>query len=150
MKTNTIIILSSFVTLFAPIGPLVTIALISIGFDFGFGIWRSVKSRRKAGSSAKIGDIIQSKKMLATGVKSLIYSAVISFFFLVEKYIAGDIIAHFISIELLLTKAVALFFVVTEVKSMNESYKDVTGKDMLKSFRDFITGLKTESDKWKS
>lgn len=150
MKTYTIIILSSFVTLFAPIGPLVTIALISIGFDFGFGIWRSVKSRRKAGSEAKIGDIIQSTKMLATGVKCLIYAAAIAFFYLVERFIAGDIISHFISIELLLTKAVALFFVCIEVKSMNESYKDVTGKDMLKAFRDFITGLKTESDKWKS
>jgi hypothetical protein len=150
MKTNTIIVLSSFITLFAPIGPLVTIALISIGFDFGFGIWRSVKSRRKEGSSAKIGDIIQSTKMLATGVKGGIYAATIGFFYLVEKFIAGDIIAHFISIELLLTKAIALFFVFIEVKSMNESYKDVTGKDMLKAFRDFITGLKTESDKWKN
>jgi hypothetical protein len=150
MKTNIIIVLSSFITLFAPIGPLVTIALISIGFDFGFGIWRSVQSRRKEGSSAKIGDIIQSTKMLATGVKGGIYAATIGFFYLVEKFIAGDIIAHFISIELLLTKAIALFFVFIEVKSMNESYKDVTGKDMLKSFRDFITGLKSESDKWKS
>jgi hypothetical protein len=149
MKTNTIIILSSFITLFAPVGPLVTVALISIGFDLGFGIWRSIKSRRKAGSTAKIGDIITSQKMLATGIKCLIYAAAIFFFYLVEKYIAGDIISHFISIELLLTKAVALFFVFIEVKSMNESYKDVTGKDILKSFRDFITGLKSESDKWR-
>lgn len=150
MKTNTLIILSSFITLFAPIGPLVTIALISIGFDFGFGVWRSIKSRRKAGSTARIGDIITSQKMLATGIKSLIYAAAIAFFYLVEKYIAGDIIAHFISIELLLTKAIALFFVFIEVKSMNESYKDITGKDILKSFRDFMTGLKSESDKWRS
>jgi hypothetical protein len=149
MKTNTIIILSSFITLFAPIGPLVTVALISIGFDFGFGIWRSVQSRRKEGSSASISDIIQSTKALATGVKCLIYAAAISFFYLVEKFIAGDIISHFISIELLLTKAIALFFVFIEVKSMNESYKDITGKDILKAFRDFITGLKSESDKWR-
>jgi hypothetical protein len=32
---------------------------------------------------------------------------------------------------------------------MNENYKDVTGKDILASFKKFITGLKKESDKWR-
>jgi hypothetical protein len=92
---------------------------------------------------------MQSQGLYRTAVKSVVYAGSISFFFLVEKYIAGDIIAHFISIELLLTKAIALFLVFVEVKSMNENYKDVTGKDIIVAFRKFITGLKSESDKWK-
>jgi hypothetical protein len=68
---------------------------------------------------------------------------------MIEKYIAGDIIAHFISVELLITKAVAFFCVFTEVKSINENYKDVTGIDLLTKFKAFMTGLKKESDKWK-
>lgn len=148
MKTNALIILSGIITILAPVGPLLTIALISIMLDVCFGVWRSYKKRENQG--AKFWDVVQSQRLYATAVKSAIYSAAITFFFLVEKYIAGDIIAHFIAIELLLTKAVALFFVFIEVKSMNESYKDVTGKDILASFRKFVTGLKSESDKWKS
>ena len=110
-------------------------------------MWRSYKKRED--QEEKFWDVVKSQRLYATAVKSAIYAGAIVFFFLVEKFIAGDIIAHFISIELLLTKAVALFFVFIEVKSMNESYKDVTGKDILASFRKFITGLKTESDKWK-
>lgn len=148
MKTNILIALSGILTIFAPVGPLLTISLISIFLDAGFGIWRSWRTRKDKESS--FGDILRSQRLFATAVKSLIYAGAIVFFFLVEKYIAGDIIAHFIAIELLLTKAVALFFVFIEVKSMNESYKDVTGKDIIASFKKFVTGLKTESDKWKS
>ncbi len=147
MKTNALIILSGILTILAPVGPLLTIALISILLDVGFGVWRSYKKRED--QEEKFWDVVKSQRLYATAVKSAIYAGAIVFFFLVEKFIAGDIIAHFISIELLLTKAVALFFVFIEVKSMNESYKDVTGKDILASFKKFVTGLKTESDKWR-
>lgn len=147
MKTNALIILSGIITILAPVGPLLTIALISILLDVGFGVWRSYKKRED--QEKKFWDVVQSQRLYATAVKSAIYASAITFFFLVEKYIAGDIIAHFISIELLLTKAVALFFVFIEVKSMNESYKDVTGKDIISAFKKFVTGLKTESDKWR-
>jgi hypothetical protein len=147
MKTNILIALSGIITIFAPVGPLLTISLISIFIDVCFGVWRSWKNRKDKNS--KFGDVLKSQRLFATAVKGAIYSGAIVFFFLVEKYIAGDIIAHFIAIELLLTKAVALFFVFIEVKSMNESYKDVTGKDILASFKKFVTGLKTESDKWR-
>ena len=147
MKTNALIILSSILTILAPVGPLLTIAMISIFLDVCFGVWRSYKKRKD--QDIKFWDVVQSQRLYATAVKSAIYAGAITFFFLVEKYIAGDIIAHFIAIELLLTKAVALFFVFIEVKSMNESYKHVTGKDILVSFKKFITGLKSESDKWR-
>lgn len=147
MKTNALIILSGIITILAPVGPLLTVALISIGLDVCFGVWRSYKKRED--QEVKFWDVVQSQRLYATAVKSAIYAAAITFFFLVEKYIAGDIISHFISIELLLTKAVALFFVFIEVKSMNESYKHVTGRDILSSFKKFITGLKSESDKWR-
>lgn len=147
MKTNILLALSGLLTIFAPVKPLMTIALIAIFLDVCFGVWRSYKRRENTDSS--LWDIMQSQGLYRTAVKSVVYAGSISFFFLVEKYIAGDIIAHFISIELLLTKAIALFLVFVEVKSMNENYKDVTGKDIIVAFRKFITGLKSESDKWK-
>lgn len=69
--------------------------------------------------------------------------------FLLEKYIAADIIAHFISIDLIMTKITAFFCVVVEIKSINESYESVTGKNVLKSLREFITRAKEEADKLK-
>lgn len=147
MKTSTLIFLTGLLTILAPVSPLLTISLVAIFLDVCFGVWRSWKKREN--KEAKFSDVMQSKGLYNTAVKCFTYAGAITFFYLVEKYIAGDIIAHFIAIELLLTKAVALFFVFIEVKSMNESYKDVTGKDILASFKKFITGLKSESDKWK-
>jgi hypothetical protein len=147
MKTNILLALSGLLTIFAPVKPLMTIALVAILLDVCFGVWRSYKKRED--QEARFWDVMQSQGLYRTAVKAAIYAGAISFFFLVEKYIAGDIIAHFIAIELLLTKAIALFLVFTEVKSINENYKDVTGRDILASFRKFVTGLKTESEKWK-
>lgn len=62
-----------------------------------------------------------------------------------EKFIAADLIAHFISIDLVMTKMVAFFCVSVEVKSINESYESVTGKNMLKSLREFVTRAKEEA-----
>jgi hypothetical protein len=64
---------------------------------------------------------------------------------LVERFIAGDLIAHFISIELVMTKVVAFFCVVVEVKSINESVEDVSGKNMLQCLRQFVTRAKNEA-----
>lgn len=147
MKTNALIILSSIFTILSPVKPLITVALIAIFLDVCFGVWRSYKKRED--QETKFWDVVQSQGLFSTAAKCLTYAGAITFFYVVEKFIAGDIIAHFIAIELLLTKAVALFVVFIEVKSMNESYKHVTGKDILFSFRKFITGLKTESDKWR-
>jgi tRNA U55 pseudouridine synthase TruB len=63
--------------------------------------------------------------------------------------IAGDIIAHFIAVELIMTKFVAFFCVIVEVKSINESYESVTGKNILAAMRKFVTRSKAELDNWK-
>jgi len=67
----------------------------------------------------------------------------------VETYIAADLVAHFIAIELILTKAVALFCVFVEVVSINESYYSVTGKNILKSLKSFVLRAKEGADKIK-
>jgi hypothetical protein len=48
-----------------------------------------------------------------------------------------------------MTKFVAFFCVVVEVKSMNESYESVTGKNILSSMKRFVSRSKDELDKWK-
>ena len=141
MKTKLLLICSSFLAVLSPIKPLIYVAILAILLDTGFGIWRSVK---KNGYTS-----FRSRKLSHTISKTFLYSLAIVFVFFVEKYIAADLVAHFIAIELILTKAVALFCVFTEVVSINESYESVTGRNILKSLKSFVLRAKEEADKIK-
>jgi hypothetical protein len=142
MKTKLVLMLTSILAVVSPVFPMIYIALLAILIDTGFGVWRSVK---KGGWKS-----IRSRRLSHVIIKSLLYSGAILFVFLIEKYIAADIVANFISIDLIMTKIVAFFCVVVEIKSINESYESVTGKNVLKSLREFITRAKEEADKLKS
>lgn len=141
MKNTTLTILASLFTILAPVQPMVIIAIISIFIDAIFGIWRSVK---KGGWKA-----FKSRRLSDTLGKAALYSGGIVFTFLIERFIAGDLIAHFIAVELIMTKFVAFFCVIVEVKSINESYEDMTGKNILAAMRKFVTRSKQELDGWK-
>lgn len=141
MKQTTLAIFASLFTVLAPVQPLVLVAILAIFIDTIFGVWRSVK---KNGWTS-----FKSRRLSDTLGKAVLYSGGIVFTFLIEKFIAGDIVAHFISVELIMTKFVAFFCVVVEVKSINESYESVTGKNILAAMRKFVTRSKQELDGWK-
>lgn len=141
MKNTTLAIFASLFTVLAPVQPLVLVAILAIFIDTIFGVWRSVK---KNGWTS-----FKSRRLSDTLGKAALYSGGIVFTFLIEKFIAGDIIAHFIAVELIMTKFVAFFCVVVEVKSINESYESVTGKNILAAMRRFVTRSKKELDGWK-
>ena len=107
MKNTTLAIFASLFTVLAPVQPLVLVAILAIFIDTIFGVWRSVK---KNGWSS-----FKSRRLSDTLGKAALYSGGIVFTFLIEKFIAGDIIAHFIAVELIMTKFVAFFCVVVEV-----------------------------------
>ncbi len=134
--------LASIIAVISPVFPMIYVAILAIMIDTGFGIWRSVK---KGGWKS-----IRSRRLSHVISKSLLYSGAILFTFLIETYIAADLVAHFIAIDLIMTKVVAFFCVVVEIKSINESYESVTGKNMLRSLREFITRAKEEADKFRS
>mgnify|MGYP003862566621 CR=1 FL=1 len=113
-------------TILTPVKPLVIVAILAIILDTCFGIWRSVK---KSGWKS-----IRSRRLSHTISKTLLYSGAIVFVFLLEKYVIADILAHFIAIDLLLTKAFTFFCVYTEIKSINESYYSVTGVNVWDKF----------------
>jgi hypothetical protein len=139
VKTKLLLLASSFLAVISPVKPIVYIALLAIILDTSFGVWRSVK---KGGWKA-----IRSRRLSHVISKSILYCGAILFAFLIEKYIAADLLANFISTDLIMTKIVAFFCVAVEIKSMNESYESVTGKNILKSLREFITRAKEEADK---
>jgi hypothetical protein len=141
MKAKLLLMITSMLAVIAPVFPMIYIAILAILIDTAFGIWRSVK---KEGWKS-----IRSRRLSHVISKSLLYSGAILFTFLIESYIAKDLIAQFIAVDLVMTKVIAFFCVVVEVKSINESYESVTGKNMLKALRGFITRAKEEADKLK-
>jgi hypothetical protein len=114
----------------APVKPMVLIAVLTIILDMCFGIWRSVKKNGWVS--------IRSRRLSNTISKSLLYSGAIVFIFLLEKFVIADILAYFISVDLVLTKAFTFFCVFTEVKSINENYFSVTGINVWDRFISFI------------
>jgi len=138
MRQNVMILFASFWAVISPVMPMIYIAMLAISIDTCFGIWRSVK---KGGWKA-----FKSRRLSNTISKSLLYGGAIMFTYLIEKYIAGDIISNFISVELIMTKVFAFFCVMVEVKSINESYEDVTGKNVLAALRKFVTRTKQDID----
>jgi hypothetical protein len=129
MKTKLSLFVFSVLTILTPVKPLVIVAILAIILDTCFGIWRSVK---KSGWKS-----IRSRRLSHTISKTLLYSGAIVFVFLLEKYVIADILAHFISIDLLMTKAFTFFCVYTEIKSINESYYSVTGVNVWDKFIKF-------------
>lgn len=138
MKTKLTLLTFSLISLLAPIKPLVLLAVIAIILDTFFGIWRSVK---QGGWKS-----IRSRRLSHTISKSLLYSGAITFIFLLEKFVVADILGHFIAIDLVLTKAFTFFCVVTEIKSINESYYSVTKVNVWDRFISFVKRSKEQLD----
>jgi hypothetical protein len=141
MKTKLSILAFTTIAILAPVAPLVLIAILSIFLDTCFGVWRSVK---KSGWVS-----IRSRRLSHTISKSLLYSGAIVFAFLTEKYVVADILAQFISVDLILTKLFTFFCVVTEIKSINESYYSVTGVNVWDRFKGFVKRSKEQFDELK-
>ena len=118
---------------------MVAITILFIWIDLFVGIWRSTKLKLP----------LRSRGFARTISKTLLYSGAIVCTFFLEKYVLEDLIGMFISVDLILTKAFTFYCVFTELKSINESYFDVTKKDVLKSFKEFLTAKKQEWDEFK-
>ncbi len=141
MTTKTQILAFALFAVLAPIKPLVFIAILAIILDTAFGIWRSVK---KSGWAS-----IRSRRLSHTISKSLLYSGAIVFIFLLEKYVVADILGQFIAVDLVLTKMFTFFCVVTEIKSINESYFSVTGVNVWDKFIAFVKRSKEQLEELK-
>lgn len=138
MKTFFVTLPASFITLISPVVPMVLLAILMVLIDTFFGIWRTVKLKGW-------GNVL-SKKLSEIFTKMLIYGGAIIVVYLIEKFIAGDIIAEFISVELFMTKVVAGGVVYTEIKSIDEKYQQVYNKSFLKGLRTLITRIQKEKE----
>ena len=141
MKSHSILFVFAFFSVLAPVKPMVLMAIFTIILDMCFGIWRSVKKNGWVS--------IRSRRLSNTISKSLLYSGAIVFIFLLEKFVLSDLLAYFISVDLLLTKAFTAFCVFTEVKSINENYFSVTGINVWEKFLSFVKRGKEQMEELK-
>jgi hypothetical protein len=142
MKTKLSLFLLSLLSILAPVKPMVLIAVGFIILDMFFGVWRSV--------SLYGWKSFRSRRLSNTASKSFLYAgAIVSVYFL-EKYLLADLLGLFVSVHLVLTKAFTFFCTFIEIKSINESYEDVTGTNVLKSFKEFLTRTKNDLTEFKN
>ena len=141
MKSKLFLFVFSLFAVLSPVKPMVLMAVATIVLDMFFGIWRSVKKNGWAS--------IRSRRLSNTISKSLLYSGAIVFIFLLEKFVLSDLLAYFISVDLVLTKAFTAFCVFTEVKSINESYFSVTGINVWDKFIAFVKRGKEQVEELK-
>ena len=124
-----IVMLAAFL---APIqGIMITVALCILT-DTITGIWK-VK---------KLGQKVTSRGLSKIISKMFLYQGTIILIYMVDKFIFGDILIKVFSIELLLTKVVALILASIELFSADENYRAVKKYGLWHAFKRLVARSK--------
>jgi hypothetical protein len=129
-------IVSSF---FLPISGILILIGVSVIVDTITGVWKS----------KKLGTPITSRKLSAVISKILLYEVTVMLFYLIDYFIINDIVLTFFSVELLITKILALVLVSIEVISLNENIKAVKGIDIWDSLKNLFARAKEVTQDFK-
>lgn len=125
-------LIGTIMTFFMPIWGLLFLIGFAIGLDTITGIWKSRKNNIPF--SSRLFSSIASKMAL--------YEITVILFYLIDYFILNGIVVKFFSVDLLLTKIVALILVSIEVISINENYKAVRGLDLWDSAKRLFNRVK--------
>jgi hypothetical protein len=115
-----------------PISGLLFLVGFVIALDTVTGIWKSIKKKIP----------ITSKGLSAIISKMMLYEVTVILFYMIDHFILNNIIMHFFTVELLLTKVLALILVSIEVMSINENYKAVKGLDLWQAMKNLFARAK--------
>ena len=129
-------IVSSF---FLPISGILILIGVSVIVYTITGVWKS----------KKLGTPITSRKLSAVISKILLYEVTVMLFYLIDYYIINDIVLTFFSVELMITKILALVLVSIEVISLNENIKAVKGIDLWTSLKNLFARAKEVTQDFK-
>lgn len=115
-----------------PIQALIVLVCLMIVLDTITGLWKAKKTKEK----------ITSRKLSRVISKMVLYQVALITFFILDKFIFGELIGAFTSIPFLLTKVVAVFFVGVELISINENINSIYGVNLFKSFKKMLVRAK--------
>jgi hypothetical protein len=105
MKANWIKLLATISAFLMPISGLLFLVGFVILLDTITGVWKSIKNKVK----------ITSRGLSAIISKMLLYEVTVIMFYMIDQFILNHIILQFFSVELLLTKVLALILVSIEI-----------------------------------
>ena len=132
-------IVLALIAFLAPIqGILITVGVLILA-DTILGVWKARKLKEKI-SSRKLSQIIS---------KMFLYEGTIVLFFMIDKFMLGDILQQFFAVEYLLTKVVALVLASIEVFSMDENYRAVRTYGLWHAFKKLVGRAKDVKDELK-
>jgi hypothetical protein len=132
MQANWIKLLATISAFLMPISGLLFLVGFVIVLDTVTGIWKSLKNKTK----------ITSRGLSAIISKMLLYEVTVILFYMIDHFILNNIILQFFSVQLLLTKVLALILVSIEVMSINENYKAVKGLDLWQAMKNLFARAK--------
>ncbi len=132
MQANWIKLMAMLWAFLMPISGLLFLVGFVIVLDTVTGIWKSYKNKVK----------ITSRGLSAIISKMLLYEVTVVLFYMIDTFILNNIILQFFSVDLLLTKVLALILVSIEVMSINENYKAVKGLDLWQSMKNLFARAK--------
>jgi hypothetical protein len=69
----------------------------------------------------------------------LLYQLAVITGFVLDKWLLGEFISFLFTIEFLFTKLIAMTLVFIELVSIDENFRELTGKNLFKSFKQMIT-----------
>ena len=132
MKANWFKLLAVVSTFLMPISGLLFLVGFVIVLDTITGVWKSIKHKVP----------ITSRGLSAIISKMLLYQVTVILFYMIDQFILNKIILQFFSVDLLLTKVLALILVSIEVMSINENYKAVKGLDLWQAMKNLFARAK--------
>ena len=132
MQANWVKLIAMLWAFLMPISGLLFLVGFVIVLDTVTGIWKSYKNKVK----------ITSRGLSAIISKMLLYEVTVVLFYMIDTFILNNIILQFFSVELLLTKVLALILVSIEVMSINENYKAVKGLDLWQAMKNLFARAK--------
>jgi hypothetical protein len=132
MQANWVKLTATIAAFLMPISGLLFLVGFVIVLDTITGVWKSIKNKVK----------ITSRGLSAIISKMLLYEVTVILFYMIDKFILNNIILHFFSVDLLLTKILALILVSIEVMSINENYKAVKGLDLWQAMKNLFARAK--------
>ena len=139
LQTYSIQLMAIVSSFFLPISGILILIGVSVILDTITGIWKSYKLKTK----------VTSRRLSAIISKILLYEVTVMLFYLIDYYIINDIVLAFFSVELLITKILALVLVSIEVISINENVKKVKGLDIWTALKNLFARAKEVTQDFK-
>jgi len=132
IKSSAMGALAIVISFFAPVEGLILAVGAFIFLDTIMGIGRSIRKKES----------VTSRKLSRLVTKMFLYQLAMLTFFILDKYIANEILMKLFSIEFLISKLIALTLCFIEITSINENFKGIFNKSLWETFKELLSRTK--------